>query len=337
MTVRHNLCPNPKAGTNLTGWTSNGTLTRGTGLTGFPSGVTTGGHWVSNGFVQMPTAAVTPGQQVTASFYLKNATGFAANSKDLYLAFDRSVGGTDFSQVSQRSYPDAAVTRVSITGTAPANATGVYLIIDGINGAPNANMDISAVLYELTASLDTYFDGDSANSTWDGTAQNSASTFDDSLSTVPFTSDLDLRWAVRQGFTSDLDLRWAVRAAFTSDLSLRWRVGDVSGTRDAIASAVSTVEGLTGYRRRPKAPKVGDAWPLWRGSERSDGWAFVQTWMVVVVLPGDEATADEWADQYGAPLFEALEPVMFVDKIEPAAIAASSTDMYALQITGRTE
>jgi hypothetical protein len=108
-------------------------------------------------------------------------------------------------------------------------------------------------------------------------------------------------------------------------------------TRAAIAAAISTVDGLTGYVKRPTAMKPGDGWPQWRGAARADGFGFLETWAVLVVLPDNETTADEWADSHGYALATALEPVMFVESIAPATIPASGNDIYALMITGRTE
>jgi len=107
--------------------------------------------------------------------------------------------------------------------------------------------------------------------------------------------------------------------------------------RNEIAAALSTVPGVTGYPRRPTAVKAGDAWPLWRGAERSDGFTFVQTFAVIVALPGDEAQADTNADTAAEPLAEALEPILFVESITPATVGTSEGDMNALMITGRVE
>lgn len=176
--TRRNLCPNPAAGTNLTGWSNNdATLTRVTGLTGFPSPVTTGAHHAASTWVQTPECVAAPGQTVTASFYLSNNVGLDQNSKTIYLAFTRSAGGTDFSNTTTASYPTGAVTRGSITATAPADTIGAYLVIDGISGVLGGGIDVSAVLYEATGTLGSYFDGDTAGAHWDGTPDNSTSTF----------------------------------------------------------------------------------------------------------------------------------------------------------------
>jgi hypothetical protein len=108
-------------------------------------------------------------------------------------------------------------------------------------------------------------------------------------------------------------------------------------TREVIAEAVSTVDGLHGYVKRPTSSRPGDAWPQWSGAERADGALFVNAWRVYIVLPSDESAADEWADQYGDLLADALAPVMFVDAITPAAIPITGGELLALMITGRSE
>lgn len=108
-------------------------------------------------------------------------------------------------------------------------------------------------------------------------------------------------------------------------------------TRLDIADACSTVTGLTGYPKRPTSIKSGDCWPQWGGSDRATATAFEETWRVLVALPGDEETADEWADNYQADLIDALSPVLYIDRFEPAVIDMSGNSTPALLITGRSE
>ncbi len=108
-------------------------------------------------------------------------------------------------------------------------------------------------------------------------------------------------------------------------------------TRGDIAAAVSTVDGLKGYVKRPNVLNTGDAWPQWRGGEVAEGGQVMNTWAVLVVLPSDETTADEWADLYGQQLADALVEVIYIESIAPAAVSTSSGDMYALMLTGRSE
>lgn len=108
-------------------------------------------------------------------------------------------------------------------------------------------------------------------------------------------------------------------------------------TRTALAAALSTVSGVTGYPRRPTTIRSGDAWPQWAGSQHDGGQGFVETWNVLIVLPPDEAGADTFADAKQALLIAALRSVMFVDSFAPATLATEAGDVYALLISGRSE
>jgi hypothetical protein len=218
-------------GANTTGWASNGTLTRATDVVAMP--VTTGARWISNGFVQTPTGVVSPGDVVTASWYFGNFSGFTADNKTVYVAFTRSVGGDDFSQTATVSFgANGNTSRVSVTKTAPANATGIYLVIDSINGngGGGGHMDISGVMYEIAPAIDTFFyPGITAGAVWDGTPENSTSTLNDGL--VGVVSDFDARWLVYNSIPpSDLDARWQVYNRITSDLDVRWTVQSLTTT-----------------------------------------------------------------------------------------------------------
>lgn len=108
-------------------------------------------------------------------------------------------------------------------------------------------------------------------------------------------------------------------------------------TRAAIAAALSTVTGITGYPKRPTTPAPGDGWPQWRGGEHAGGAAFEHTWAVLIMLPAGETSADDFADSHGEALVDALKLVMYVDRFDPATFKLSSNDAYALMITGRSE
>lgn len=178
--TRHNVCTNPSCTANVTGWGGASTPTRQTGLSGFP--VTTGARYSSGSFMQTQTGAASPGLAYTGSMYVR-PNGANASGGTLFLVFQRSSGGDDFSHtVSLGTLTNNVVTRISLANvTAPANTTGIYLLVDGIglNLGGAGNVDFSAVLLEQAAAVDTFFDGDSAGGSWDGTAGNSASTLAD--------------------------------------------------------------------------------------------------------------------------------------------------------------
>lgn len=191
---RQNLSPNPACGSNVTGWGGGSTPTRVTGLGGLP--VTTGAHYSANSFAQTPTGAASAGVTYTASMYVNNNAGVAFNGKTLYFAFTRSSGGDDFSQTTTVNIP-TGVSRISFTGVAPANATGLYLILDTFNATLGSGVDLTACLLEASGSLGTYFDGNTAGASWDGTPDNSTSTLTSAkISTLTdnFTTQNNTLW-----------------------------------------------------------------------------------------------------------------------------------------------
>lgn len=165
--TRRNLCPNPFAKTNATGYSGTAAATRSTGLSGFQR--TTGMIAAGGGYIQAPVAACAPGDQIVVS--LQTVSLSVLGTKTIYCAFTRSAGGDDFSQTFTVT-ADTTVRRAVFNGTAPANATGVYLILDAIT----AGTVMSSVMYEPGAVDGGYADGDSSGWVWDGTNGNSSST-----------------------------------------------------------------------------------------------------------------------------------------------------------------
>ncbi|GIG64260.1 hypothetical protein [Phytomonospora endophytica] len=99
-------------------------------------------------------------------------------------------------------------------------------------------------------------------------------------------------------------------------------------TRQAIANALSSVDGITGYGHMPDTPAPFDGWPEWvqtvpRGG-CADGAAI--TWHALVVLPAaDSTTAIDAADPLVASLLDALTEVGTVELIDPVQIAGTDT------------
>jgi hypothetical protein len=177
--ARQNLCINPACKNNTTSWGGNATYARSTSLTGMPrtTGIAiTGG----SGFVQTPTGACSPGQVITVSFYIKNNTGGSEPSgRDVFVAYTRDGEGDTFPQSFSTAAlgDDGNVQRASLTcNAAPALATGIYLVIDNLN---IVGIEVTAVLYEVSGTLGTYGDGDTAGWVWDGTDGNSTSTLNE--------------------------------------------------------------------------------------------------------------------------------------------------------------
>lgn len=111
----------------------------------------------------------------------------------------------------------------------------------------------------------------------------------------------------------------------------------LTGDRLAIAAALSTATGVTGYVKRPATPKTGDAWPMLGPMENVGQATFEITWRVIVFLPQDEWTSSEWIDAHVDALVDALLGIGQVDRIEPVELTAGGTGQYALQLTMRSE
>ena len=187
MTTRHNACPNPAAGVDLTGWTGSSCApVRATGLTGLPR--TTGVKSTATGYFHTATAACAPGQTFTVSFYLLNNSGSFQFGHTVYISYTRSGGGDTFPQTfSTPSVADGSSVRCSFTtnpASAPADVTGIYLIIDTMP----ANITVTGVLLEQGSTLDTYFDGTFPDASWDGTADLSPSSRTYTLETISWGS-----------------------------------------------------------------------------------------------------------------------------------------------------
>lgn len=189
MADRINLCPNPALSAtpqSTAGWSGGaGAPAAVSGLSGFPAGITTGAHYTAGSFMTLPIGAASAGLSYTGSVYLRpNGAGIGGGT--FYLAFTRSAGGDDFSNfIALGAVASNAVERRSLTATAPANTTGVFIVLDGFNsGSIPGGVHASACLLEQSASLGSYFDGfvpGPPDSDWSGTPGLSTSTLFDSI------------------------------------------------------------------------------------------------------------------------------------------------------------
>ncbi len=108
-------------------------------------------------------------------------------------------------------------------------------------------------------------------------------------------------------------------------------------TRQTIADALSTVDGLTGYAKRPEVLGEGVGWALVRQLDRGPGQAFQTTWRVIVLLSGDEDTAYDQLDALAVTVPEALQEVLYVDSITPTAVPTDAGDLFGFELIARSE
>lgn len=173
MPTRHNLCPNPAASINTTSWTGGSAPARVTGLVGYQR--STGARYTAGGYLIPPASAANPGDTVTISLDILTEV-FDEPTVDLYVYATRSAGGdVQVGAVEHTSLVHGVVSRLAVTRTLPALTTGVYLVVDSINMVISPTV-ATAVLVEIAAAADTYFDGDSPGAFWDGTIGLSPST-----------------------------------------------------------------------------------------------------------------------------------------------------------------
>lgn len=179
--TRHNLCPNPALDNNNTGWGGGETPVR-TDVTAQSFPRVWGARYSTSTFMLGPSGAATAGLAYYVSVYVR-PDSFAITGT---LAIQWNDGGGSELSETTISFPSTSagtVTRVGLTGTAPASTASLRLLHFGENYGANP-CNFTACLYEQVGSLDTYFDGTPPGS-WDGTAGNSTSTLNDAVFAPP--------------------------------------------------------------------------------------------------------------------------------------------------------
>lgn len=174
-TYRRNLCTNPSLSVDSTGWYGPRGARRTTSAEGLPR--TTGYLVERSGKAQGPKAKATAGKWYRLSCYIKGLDGESPGQ--VAASWYTDTGFLTSSDDNDFIVRAGTVRRADSRAVqAPANATQVRLLIDGIT---SDGVIITGTLYEgpfdteEQAVLGSYFDGDSPNATWDGTAGSSAS------------------------------------------------------------------------------------------------------------------------------------------------------------------
>ena len=234
MATRHNACQNPSLSVSDAGWGDGGAgVPARTAVSDFPRAFaarfTDGAS-----FHQTPVGAAVAGTTYTASLYIRSAS-LPIGSGVLYFRWMNAAMG-DISFPSTAFTTSAGVvTRISITGVAPANTAFVRLILDGWSTTTNTT-DMTAILYEASGSLADFFDGDTTpGGSWDGTTGLSASTL---TSTVTGTASVVLGALV----AAASGVRSVGGAAV---VSLGALAGAAVGVRTVQGSAVASLPGPT--------------------------------------------------------------------------------------------
>jgi hypothetical protein len=201
--TRTNLVTNPSFGTNTTGWATTGsgvvTLTRVTteAVVGIASGkVITDGAGANQGVFLSPQPSASASTTYTASVYLKGNSGGEQVTVQI-----RSQSGAVLLNAQDVTL-DTSWTRYTVTGTTPAGATGVYMLIR-TTGTSAATWFVDGAMIEQ-GSGGNYFDGDTTEDgtyfySWTGTADASTSTASKLQSTLWTTDPTMFPFDIRMG------------------------------------------------------------------------------------------------------------------------------------------
>lgn len=261
--VRTNLCTNPGAETDLTGWTSVGsggatapTIARSTARSlGGAASVLATFVGAGTGIVRTPILATTAGQQYTVSAYVYVPTGS--------VAIKIAVGGVGF---GPKTTVNDSWVRLSMTFT----ATGATHQVEFWSDTPASDamtFNVDDVLFENSTVLGDYFDGSSPNCAWTGTVNLSTSTQTISSAGASFS-------AVGDGA---LHTSTIVSGSYSALHSVGGKTivdGLLAGTYFYdVASDGTLYQGLT------SSPGTATTWPCGTGPTRL-GWGKHRLWVI---------------------------------------------------------
>src|SRR5579864_6523283 len=100
----------------------------------------------------------------------------------------------------------------------------------------------------------------------------------------------------------------------------------LTGQREALAAALSTVDAVTGYAMQPGTIGFGDAWPVWNSTEWTTPCLEATTYNVFVAIPaGDLTSTTEAIARVRDGVHDALTTVRnaTVQRAEPVQLAVN--------------
>lgn len=108
-----------------------------------------------------------------------------------------------------------------------------------------------------------------------------------------------------------------------------------AAVRTAIADAASTVDGVqvTPYFRQVTKPGAGMV-RLDRMNRSENGFGFMATWQVLVVLSQDIEVAEKWLDEKTSELVEAIGQELIVTTVTPQQLAIDTGNVPCVVIEG---
>lgn len=111
-----------------------------------------------------------------------------------------------------------------------------------------------------------------------------------------------------------------------------------TAARTALAAAAEKVEGISCSAYFRQTTKAGDAMVrLDRSTRSANGYGFVSTWQVLVILPQDIASAEKQLDTKLGELVEALGQEMHVSTVTPQQLQLDTGAVPVVVIEGTRE
>jgi hypothetical protein len=106
-------------------------------------------------------------------------------------------------------------------------------------------------------------------------------------------------------------------------------------TRQAFATALSTVTGVTGFVDPPSIMSPGGAWPLLASMDAAGpAGLFVSNWRVLVVTGSTPENALTFLDTNLAAIVDALAPIAYIQTVTPVTIPMDSAGpLYGVELT----
>jgi hypothetical protein len=103
--------------------------------------------------------------------------------------------------------------------------------------------------------------------------------------------------------------------------------------RTDLAEVLSTIDGVRGFKYRPKDFSAGDAWPLIETVTRDQGAYLRVTWRVIIILPTDEKAASAWFSDHLEDITDALDQFAYVEEAKPYIQQTGAGDVNAIELT----
>lgn len=253
MADRHNLSPNPACANDVTGWTSNGLDPTRTDVTGLGFSRQWAAKFTDGSVAFSPQGAASAGLAYTVSVYVRPIS-FTINGSIFIEFLDSGHNSLAFSS-SAFVANTGTVTRISQTDTAPTNAAYARIVITGENYGSN-NAYFSQHMLEQSGSLNAWFDGDSTNASWDGTAGSSTSTLSDSVSLPRDVADT---LTLADALTSHAGLPRAVSDTLAAPDSLARMVSFPRALADSLTASDAPTRAVSFTRATSDALHLSDA------------------------------------------------------------------------------